>query len=511
MTVGTLRNAPLWDRLAMLGLLASAIAMPITRSITLPIVGPRLTMFEVVALPTIASWVLARAASASWRTVPIVRGFDLPLALFLGLGTVSGLTVLRTLGPPAMVTFVTEWFIFVYLALLFVAARDILVRYAFVPSLLQAWAVAAIVVGVVGLFGIGEMLQCVPPMSSLVYGRGRLLATFRNPNQLAAYMVPTTMLLAGVCASATTGRLRWLAIGGGVLSTLVLFFSASRGGGVAVIGGAVLLALLMPTSSRVRWTVLCGVGLFTGLALAALQVSNAGNSCFAYIGGTLPTMTTRLGASLSGARQLAQLQPRSSDALDGAPAARSRGSRGGTRSSGNVRRRGTDSPPRDTAVPVGVTAVYIPALDVTIPLAGDTATSMAFRAVMAEIAWKLALQHPLTGVGIGTMHLQVWELSGHKADLDAHNMAMTVLAETGFIGLALFAWCIAWTAWQAFRAFRAQRDGLRAFRAGLLVALLAFLLMTITFDGQRQRVFWLLLAVMHAEVLTGSAARRDAR
>jgi O-antigen ligase len=144
-----------------------------------------------------------------------------------------------------------------------------------------------------------------------------------------------------------------------------------------------------------------------------------------------------------------------------------------------------------------------PEAPVVIPLGGDTATSFATRGRLVQLAFGFAREHPVMGAGFGVSRLYVERLAG--AQIDIHNMAMTILAETGFVGAALFVWCLGWGVWAACLAYvRAAGDPLRPLRAGLLVALLSFLVMTLSFDGQRQRGLWLLLAVVCASTRPGA-------
>jgi hypothetical protein len=481
----TLLRSARWDRLATACLVASFLAMPVTRSVQFPIVGPRLTLFEMLIAPAILAWVAARFTSRSWKTVSITPWLDFPLLAFLGVGLLSGVTAYRTLGSMVLVTFSTEWLIFVYLVAFFFMLRDLLVRRQIMGMILHAWAAAAIVVGVVGLIGINELIRCSLPLSSLIYAEGRLLSTFRNPNQLAAYMVPTILVLASLCATPSQTRLRQMSMLAALLSLVVLFFSASRGAGIAMVAGALLLVALQPTSRRLLWTVALGVLLLGAMAVFSLQAYANGVKCFAYIGSTLPEVTTRLGTSLKDAQGMLDLK------------------KGGAAPPDSPRSATSASLGPDTGKTVPKSA-YIPSLDITIPLGGDTATSVAFRAVMARVALRFLFQHPLFGVGIGTMHVHVMELSNHQADVDTHNMVMTMLAETGFIGASLFAWCIGWFLWRAFHSFRKASVDAKPFLAGLFVALVALLVMTLTFDGQRQRALWTLFAVIYAASQPGT-------
>jgi len=56
-------------------------------------------------------------------------------------------------------------------------------------------------------------------------------------------------------------------------------------------------------------------------------------------------------------------------------------------------------------------------------------------------SWQMALDHPLTGGGFRVFVLN--KVPGGEGYLEAHNSFFEVLAEHGFIGLALFCWLIA--------------------------------------------------------------------
>jgi hypothetical protein len=487
------------DRLAMIGLLASVVAIPITRSISMPIVGPRLTVFELIAMPSILVWLAARTVSQSWKTVVVWPKLDFALAAFWGIAALSGITAYRTLGRTALVPFVTELIVLSYLLLFFVMARDLLMRRRALGSLFDAWAIAAIVVGVFGLVGIAEMLRCAPPMSSLVYGNSRLLSTFRNPNQVAAYMVPTVMVFTALWASRPMSTLSRLFLPAAVLSVMVLYFCASRGGAIAATAGWVLLIALQRWSSllKVIGTLALSVVVLAG---STLIIKSAGNACFAYVGNTVTTLTVQLPLAIRLARIISSQAAPPAASVARPAATREGATRAGATREGRVGG-STALAGRRSDILEGATTEQ----GDMIPRGSDTATSFAFRGVMARIALRFALEHPLTGIGLGTMHVHVQAATQQQADVDAHNMGMTVLAETGFVGLALFAWSLAYLAWSAFDAFRRSDDpAVRALRAGLLAALLAYLVMTLSFDGQRQRILWMLMAVIVASLQDGA-------
>jgi hypothetical protein len=66
-----------------------------------------------------------------------------------------------------------------------------------------------------------------------------------------------------------------------------------------------------------------------------------------------------------------------------------------------------------------------------------------------------------------------------------------------------------WFAWTACEVFnkKAIDDPLRPLRASLLIALVAFFVMALSHDAYRQRVLWLLFAIICAASQPGAFAR----
>lgn len=53
-------------------------------------------------------------------------------------------------------------------------------------------------------------------------------------------------------------------------------------------------------------------------------------------------------------------------------------------------------------------------------------------------AWHFTLQHPVFGGGFGVFHLDAGSIAGRSGWLEAHNIFFSVMAQHGFVGLALF-------------------------------------------------------------------------
>jgi O-antigen ligase len=90
--------------------------------------------------------------------------------------------------------------------------------------------------------------------------------------------------------------------------------------------------------------------------------------------------------------------------------------------------------------------------------AQDTASSAELRPTLAEIAWRMFRDQPLVGCGLGhyvDKHVDYLAELEKGRNYVQHNAWLSLLAETGLIGLTLFALLtIAWlhSAWRLWRA-----------------------------------------------------------
>jgi O-antigen ligase len=90
---------------------------------------------------------------------------------------------------------------------------------------------------------------------------------------------------------------------------------------------------------------------------------------------------------------------------------------------------------------------------------------------------RIAANHPVAGVGIGGFkhaYAELTHLKGKEPKAAAsHTTPVTVAAETGIIGLALYAWLLASGLLLAFRRFAPDLAGLTALVCGLVFASIA--------------------------------------
>jgi putative inorganic carbon (HCO3(-)) transporter len=147
--------------------------------------------------------------------------------------------------------------------LVFIFIREML------TSSVKLKRVAWVITGVAALIALDCLVQYFTG-HDLFYGRPpihgsgylALTASFKNSNNLSSYLVPMTLVVLALAATAPTGRLRWIlwTLTGGLGACLLLTFS--RGAWIGFLCGLFLMAFLLR-----RWKVLLPV-----LALFVLAI-----------------------------------------------------------------------------------------------------------------------------------------------------------------------------------------------------------------------------------------------
>lgn len=155
---------------------------------------------------------------------------------------------------------------------------------------------------------------------------------------------------------------------------------------------------------------------------------------------------------------------------------------------------------------------------------GEADSSAEQRFVLLQIATAIAREHMLAGVGLGAYaeahamyaeERQEWQLG--RGNRDAHNMYVSLAAETGLPGLALFLGMLGTSLLRALRTERALRQSfpleaeqLRILRFGLI----AYLIAAIFGSFHRASFLYLYLAVLWSaselfgKLLAGTQHRR---
>ncbi len=121
------------------------------------------------------------------------------------------------------------------------------------------------------------------------------------------------------------------------------------------------------------------------------------------------------------------------------------------------------------------------------------------RSTLVTKGLKVALHHPVIGVGVGGFrraYADLAHLRGKKPKAAAsHTTPITVAAETGFPGLLLLVWLVATALWTAFRRLGRGFDGTARLAFGL--ALVAILVHCLFYNALfEDPAFWGLLALV---------------
>ena len=124
-----------------------------------------------------------------------------------------------------------------------------------------------------------------------------------------------------------------------------------------------------------------------------------------------------------------------------------------------------------------------------------------FRLVRWNLAMQTWLKSPVFGVGFGTDILPTWlldieELNTFNYGLP-HNTYLTILARTGVIGFALFAFPIVWTLRRIYRLIRRGEGSAHLLAAGnMICAMAGFGLFVLFFERPLHgATFWIMTAI----------------
>jgi O-antigen ligase len=141
---------------------------------------------------------------------------------------------------------------------------------------------------------------------------------------------------------------------------------------------------------------------------------------------------------------------------------------------------------RQAAIPLALAAVLVAALGLATPQLrarvfekthGGLNSITSDRANLVSKGLRIAVEHPLVGVGIGGFQHAYGELTGIKGaklgKVASHTAPVTVAAETGIAGLAAYAWLLAVALLAAFQRIGSSFSGKVQFVCALALTAIA--------------------------------------
>ncbi|MFH1996493.1 MAG: O-antigen ligase family protein [Candidatus Omnitrophota bacterium] len=113
------------------------------------------------------------------------------------------------------------------------------------------------------------------------------------------------------------------------------------------------------------------------------------------------------------------------------------------------------------------------------------------RFLLARAAWKMFLDHPLFGVGVGNFYYGCPKYEAVSPGR-AHSMYLEMLAELGAVGFFLFVRMLFYT-FKSIAYVIKQCEQLRGYARGLFVGLVGVLIAAIFLHAQQEKGFWFLI------------------
>lgn len=138
-------------------------------------------------------------------------------------------------------------------------------------------------------------------------------------------------------------------------------------------------------------------------------------------------------------------------------------------------------------------------LNTILPSIEQGGNTVGLRYSLWQAGWRMWLDHPVTGVGIGlfteNLPTYAYELPAWRWNLVAHNTYVSILAETGLVGLVLFVSMIFFS----LRNFLAINKGWSAeilsLRNTWLIVFITILIGSVTKNDHYEKFFWFIMGI----------------
>jgi len=128
---------------------------------------------------------------------------------------------------------------------------------------------------------------------------------------------------------------------------------------------------------------------------------------------------------------------------------------------------------------------------------GDEAIDSASRRYyLAQAGWRIFLEHPIRGIGIGNYYYECRNYAPVIAGR-AHNMYLEMMAELGTIGILLFAGIIFYTFKSLLKLMKGQYP-YNAYARGFYLGLWGFLIAGIFLHAEQDKILWFVIFMVPA-------------
>lgn len=138
-------------------------------------------------------------------------------------------------------------------------------------------------------------------------------------------------------------------------------------------------------------------------------------------------------------------------------------------------------------------------VETIIPSITQGENTIGLRYSLWQAGWRMWLDNPITGVGIGlfteNLPFYAYELPPYRWNLVAHNTFVTILAETGVVGLVLFVLMILFSIRNFLAINKKASSEILSLRNIWLIVFVALLIGSMTKNDHYEKFLWFMMGV----------------
>jgi O-antigen ligase len=251
-----------------LGFYSVVFSLPVLRTASVPGIGPRPAISDALFVLSFVSFWLGQAWNERQVGVRLHPSIRVPFGLFLVATMVSAFS------SRAAAATLVEIVIYVYLFAFYVTFERVIQSVDALKSMLKVWIYSMIMVSGISVLSMLGISFGFPWLyaDNMTH---RLTSTFKNPNQLSSFLVPSIFVVLGWASSSVARLSRSIRVGLVFLAlvmVIAMVFTASLAGFVGFIVASVLFCLMHLGGRN-------GTALLLGTALPSIA---AGTAAFLY-------------------------------------------------------------------------------------------------------------------------------------------------------------------------------------------------------------------------------------